>query len=44
MMLVLAPNPMEGVDKKLLKLRDQKSGQKTSENHENKNIAAQDKR
>jgi hypothetical protein len=28
MMLILAPKPMEGIDEKLLKLRDQKLGQK----------------
>jgi hypothetical protein len=35
MKLVLAPKLTEGIDKKLLKLRDRKLGQKTSENHEN---------
>jgi hypothetical protein len=44
MRLVLAPNPTEGTHEKLLKSRDQKSGQKISKITKMKNIAAQDKR
>jgi hypothetical protein len=35
MRLILASNPMEGIDEKLLKSRDKKSGQKISKHHEN---------
>jgi hypothetical protein len=35
MRLILTPKPMEEIDEKLLKSRDQKSGQNTSENHKN---------
>jgi hypothetical protein len=44
MRLVLAPKLMEGIEEKLLKSRDQKSGQKYSKNHKNENIAAQYRR
>jgi hypothetical protein len=36
MRLVLAPKPVEGIDKKLLKSQDQKLGQKYLKNHKNK--------
>jgi hypothetical protein len=33
MRLVLAPNPMEGIEEKLLKSQEPKIGRKYSENH-----------
>jgi hypothetical protein len=45
MMLILAPKPTEGIDKKLLKTRDKKSGPKIPlKITKMKNIAAQDSR
>jgi hypothetical protein len=41
MRLILAPKLIEGIEEKLLKSRDRKSGKNNSKNHENKNIATQ---
>jgi hypothetical protein len=44
MRLILAPKPMEGIEEKLLKSWDRKSGQNTSENHENEKHCSKDRR